>query len=288
MEKRDLLRRVNEIKHEINTLKNTLNELNKEKESWFHKKESLKKDISSLISEVKKLKSSSDIFNQEINKLKNERDSYNNKVKGLISKIKEFGEEKKELAKKGNLRFNPDLIKSQIESIEYKIETEALSFDKEKKLMKQINELKKTYQENSQVKSLFDKIHLIDKEIKESREKADSAHNKLKEIFSSNKKDIEKFKEISKKIYTVRKEQQDAFDKFISYKNKFIESNNKLKEKLKELSLLQKEVSEIDEEFNEEREKRKDRNLEEREKQVEEKLRTKKKLTKDDLIMLQR
>ena len=38
--------------------------------------------------------------------------------------------------------------------LEYKIETEALSFDKEKKLMKHIHSLKKLYEENSELKKL--------------------------------------------------------------------------------------------------------------------------------------
>ena len=101
----------------------------------------------------------------------------------MIDEIKKLDTEKKDLLKDKKIKFNPDVIKDNIERIEYKIETEAISFDKEKKLMKEINELKKRYRESSDVNDLFDKIDSLDKEIKDFRKKANDSHQKLKEIF---------------------------------------------------------------------------------------------------------
>jgi len=121
-----------------------------------------------------------------------------------------------------------------------------------------------------------------------NRKKADEAHKKLKEIFDNDKEDINKFKALSKKIYETRKEQQDAFDKFINFKNKFLEVNNKLKERLTKLNELNKQVDEIKGNIRKEKEMIKQKKMDEQDKEMEDKLLKKKKLTKDDLIMLQR
>lgn len=92
-----------DINKEISELKNKLNELNKEKESWFSKKESIHKEISSLIAEIKTIRSSSNP-SKDLNNDKEARDKHNKIVKELIISIKDINARKEEVIKKNKIQ----------------------------------------------------------------------------------------------------------------------------------------------------------------------------------------
>ncbi|MEK6834800.1 MAG: hypothetical protein AABX61_00885 [Nanoarchaeota archaeon] len=288
MEKNEILRRLNELRNEINSLRDRLNKVDREKESWFNKKESLKKDISKFVREIKETKKTKDNANVEVKQLRDSRDNYNKKVKELISKIKVLNKTKLDFIKKNKIKEDPDNIKKRIDALDFKIETEILSMDKEKSIMKQIKSLKKFYNQNIELKKIIDEINKIDKEINDNKTKSDEIHKKIKSIISISDPDYSKFKGQSIKINDLRKEQQNAFDKFIEFKKEFLKINEGLQNKLKESSNIKQQLDEINNKMSVNRQDKRETDLKERERIVEEKLLTKKKLTKDDLILLQR
>jgi len=288
MEKNELLTRLNELRKEINSLRDNLNKIDREKESWFSKKESLKKEIFKLVKDLKNIKQNKDASNIEVKKLREERDNYNKKVKELIVNIKELNKNKLEFIRKSKINFDPENIKKRIDALEFKVETEALSINKEKEVMKQIKDLSKIYDQNIGLKNIIDKINTVDKEINENKNKSDELHKKIRELIDVNDPGYKKFKEESNKINNLRKEQQFSFDKFIELKKEFLKIQVELQKKLNESYDFNKNLGEINKKIDDERKAKNDAEFEKREKLVEEKLMTKKKLTKDDLIMLQR
>ncbi len=287
MEKKDLFSKLNEIGKEINSLRFSLNKTDKEKESWFNKKESLKKEISKLVKEIKEIKHDKDSSNILVKEFRDERDNYNKKVRGMISKIKELNISKLEFIRKNKIKFDPEQIKKKIDELEFKIETEALSINKEKSVMKKIKEFRKIYEQNIGLKKIIDEINNIDKEIKEYKNKSDALHKRVKNIITLNDPGYNKFRYYSTKINGLRKDPQNEFEKFISFKNDFLRVNEELQKKLKDNYEIKKQLDEINNKINVENQRIKESRLIERERLIEEKLMTKKKLTKDDLIMLQ-
>jgi len=269
-----------ELKKGITELKNTLNKLNVEKEVWFTEKEGLKKEVSNLISQIKKIKFSKDTDNTEVQKLKAERDKNNNNVKELINKFKKLNSEKQKIMKDKKITFNPAEISKQIEALDYSIQTEALSFDKEKKIMIQIRHLKKQMAEAGDIQGLFRELKEVSDKIKEAKDKAEECHKKLQKEIKDNKPNYEEFRKLTKQINDLKKKQEKAFENFIDSKNKFSKINSQLKEKLKNAKGMK-----IEQDFQI---KKRDTNLlEEKTKEVEEKLKKKKKLTNEDLLIFQ-
>ena len=267
------------LKTEIIELKKTLNTLNVEKEEWFTKKESLKKDVANLISQIKKIKFSKDKDNKETQKLKAIREKHNNEVKKLIAKFKKLNEEKLKIMKDKKITFDPAQLVKRIDELDYSVETEALSFDKEKKIMTQIRQLKKQLEEASEVQGLFKELKVVSNQIKETKDKAEEAHKKLQEI-KKDQNTYEEFMKLTKQINELKKKQEDAFSKFIDSKNKFSGINKQLKEKLKDAKDINlKETIKV--------ENKQAKVLEQKTKEVEEKLKKKKKLTTEDLLVFQ-
>jgi len=117
-----------------------------------------------------------------------------------------LNDEKYALLKKYDLKQDPSKIKDDIDKLNEKIETEALSFDKEKKFMEQIKRLKKVYDEVGGVKEVTDKINSIATEIDTAKEKANEAHNKLKKVMKDHKGGYREFFSISRQINTIKKQ----------------------------------------------------------------------------------
>ena len=273
-----------QIQSSINELKNKLHEINQQKEHWFKKKEDLKKEINELIKEIKEIKSEKDKKNLELHELKKQRNMYNDQVHDLIKRIKKLNKEKAKTLKKYNIKVDPANIQEKINKLEKKVEIE-VNFEKEKKLMDEIRKLKKSYDESSELREIGEKAVNIDKEIKEARKKADEFHKKIQDITKDSTYD--NFMELSKKITELKKVQEEAFQKFIDHKNDYSKLNQELKTKLDELMKVKDEINKDKELQRRIHEDKTRKILRENSREVEEKLKTKKKLTTEDLLKYQ-
>ncbi|MBS3172487.1 hypothetical protein J4438_02830 [Candidatus Woesearchaeota archaeon] len=269
-----------ELRREINNLKNALNELDVRKEKWFSEKETLKGEVINLISQIKKIKFTKDKDNKQVQELKKTRDEYNSKVKELIHQYRELDNKKEKILKDKKIRFDPSKLVKQIEQLEYKIEHEAVSFEAEKKLMNQIRSLKKQLEEAGDVQQVFKNLKSLSESIYESKKKAEEAHRKIRDQIKQDKTSYEDFIKLTKQINELKKKQETAFNNFIESKNKFSEINQQLKNKLRDV----KEVN-VDREIKHNKEETKI--LEQKTREVEEKLKKKKKLTTEDLLVFQ-
>lgn len=272
------------VQQDISELKEKLKGINEKKEHWFKRKEDLKKELNSLIAKIKEIKAEKDKKNLELQQLKEQRDKHNDEVHRLIKNIQGINKEKAKALKKYNIKLDPAKIHEKINELENKVEIET-NFEKEKKLMEEIKKLKRSYEESSEVRKIAEKAQLVEKEIKESKKKADEFHKKIQEITKDTSYEV--FMELSRKITALKKEQEDAFQKFIDHKNEYSNANHELKNKIDELQVLKLVFSKDKEAQKIQKEEKQNSIIKEKIKVVEEKLKSKKKLTTEDLIALQ-
>ncbi len=153
--------------------------------------------------------------------------------------------------------------------------------------MKVINELKKSYDEVKKLSATWEKAHVLSKEIEELKKQSDSAHKELQTKAKESQQKHETLIATSDEVKKLSKDEKDAFDKFIDAKKKFTIINQELKTELIAINELQDKIGEAKEEHvskhrNEERDK-----LKEMGQTVQEKLRSGKKLTTEDLLVMQ-
>lgn len=267
------------IKKELDSVAGKLRTLGAQKEIWYKKATELKKLLKEQISKIKILKSKKDVSNEKVKEYKEERDKYNNKVKELIKQIRELNTEKRELTKKYGIKFDPSILKSKIEQLEMRIQTEAPSFEREKKIMGEIKKLKNLYNESGAVKEVVDKINNLSKDIDDAREKGEDYHKKLKEHFKESK-DYKEFIELSQQIDELKRQQENAFNTFKLLKKEYDELSRRAgvarQEKIKKKAIHEEKKKQAEEKL-----------IDEKVKQVEEKLKIEKKLTTADLIAYQ-
>jgi len=273
----------------LHELKSKLDELNKNKEEWFKRKEDLKQEIANMIEEAKKIRINKDDFTKKVDELKKKRNKFNKDVQEMVTKIKDLNKQKQDkFFKLGMDKTNFGALKSKLEKLELDLETQAVSFDKEKKFMKEINSIKKKLSSMSEVNLVIEGIDDISKKINDAKSKGDEFHNKIKDYIRDHKSDYKHFTKLSKEINKLKKVQEDAFEKFIDFKQEFVEANKVLKEKFGDIHEKKRKDRRKREEKQKAKKDKVDKQISDRVEEVEEKLKKKKVLlTNEDLIAFQ-
>lgn len=275
---------IRKISQELSSLKLQISEAAKQKEFWFRKKEELKKEINTLIKQIREVKSEKDESNIQAQDLKKNRDKYNSEVHELIEKVKKLNEERIKELKKHNVQLDPSKILAKINSIEKQVETET-NFNKEKKLMEEIKRLKKSYSEFSGIMKIEEESKKLSSAIKESRKKANDFHKRIQELTKEGS--YGEFMELSKKITDLKKVQEDAFNKFIEFKNKYLQLSQEFKKKQEEAKPFQEQIEKEHESQKFQQQEKQIKILKQKTEQVEEKIKKKKKLTTEDILAFQ-
>jgi uncharacterized coiled-coil DUF342 family protein len=286
-EKDSLIGELKGNQQEIYDLKKDLNALNTQKEAEYHKREDVGKQISELIRKIKALKEERDTFTNSVKENKQKRDALRTQLHEKITSFKKASEEKKSALGKKNLKNSPERLREEIKHMESKIETDALSFDKEQKMMKAIKELKKELNEMSELDNIFNASRSLSKEIKELKKEIDSCNDNVKNFAGQSQSKHEEMLTLSKQVDELMAQEKEHKENFQKLKEQFVEANGKLKDMLPKMSGLR---DKLDGERNESRAKRKeelDKELKEKEDKVKEKMKRGQKLTTEDLLVFQ-
>ncbi len=284
----ELMQQMKLVREEVIQLKKRLSVIGREKEKLFAQKKQFSDQIKSKISTVISSKGERNTFTEEARKAKKERDILNKKISEKIREIKQMKDKYQELAKKQGIKGNPASLEKDIERLEYKIQTQPMSFDKEQKIMKEIKTLKKQFEQFKSIRAEWEKVSKKSKEIDELKKKANAYHRQVQEFAKNSQHEHEGLLEDSKEIDELKKKEEEAYKKFVEEKTKFKEINTQLKEKLKELQTIKESLEANNVALQEEEKINKEKTLKEKAKEVEEKISKRKKLTTEDLLIMQR
>jgi len=274
---------------EIAALRKQVMQCHQEKESWFQKAQALQHQLKEKILSLKDQQQSSKHLHQQAAATKKSRDAANQEVKLLVQQIKTFQESRKALLAKQDAKQDRKLAASnilhQIESLELKVETEALTSKQESRMMKRIHELKKQHSNQKELLEIFSQINQLSKAIAEKRKVATHHHEQL--LAALKEKKSPAFLQHSREILGLRKQQEESFQKFLEAKQHHATLLQQLKEKSAALQAEQSQFRLQKQQALQKKQQALAALLREKEKAVEEKLRTKKKLTNEDLLVFQ-
>lgn len=287
LDKAGLFGKLDEIKKEVSSLRDELNSIDSRKEAMFEKKEKFRKEVSDIISDVKDSKSKRNSLTKEVKDKKGRREELNRQIKDKIEEIKKLGEKKKAIEKKHNIKGNPSMIKEQIDRLESRVETEVMSFNREQQIMKSIKDLKKQFVELKNISDVWEEMHTLSKEVERLRQKSDETHKKIQSKAKESQVKHEDMISRSKDIEDLKAKEKEAFDRFSEDKKKFTDVNNRLKEKLMEMNQINQLVGEFRAETKRDKKKKDNVRLKDKEMEVQEKIRNRKKLTTEDLLIFQ-
>jgi len=257
-------------------LKQKLQQLEAEKSTYVAERKSLGGQLSPLLQKAKQLREERNALTQAVRKEKQEREKLHTELKKHSSVLKELSSVKQE-DRKGP---SPGFLKQQIEKLEHKIETEALSFDKETAIMKQIKKLKKEYSVLAESHKNFQSIREEAKEASALRKQANTVHAKMQDDAKKSQAKHEELIALSKQIDEMNLKVSELDKKIADFNLKIRALNHEIKPVAEQKQKAKKEYHEKTQQENK-------ASLAERRKIVYEKLKKGEKLTTEDFIILQ-
>ncbi|MBS3106294.1 hypothetical protein J4419_01355 [Candidatus Woesearchaeota archaeon] len=285
-ESRKLQEQISSKRAQVNALQTELRAINERKEKHFREKTELSERIHSLIEEIKRSRQTRDTLTKDVRQFKQDRDKQNEAVKASVARLKEFEAKRDELLKKHNIK-DPTGILRQIEILERKVETDPMSFDREKGIMKQIKELKKKLKDAQEVGNVLKEIRDLSKLTDEQKRVAQESHRRVQGQAKESQERHENLLVASKEIDEIKVKEQQAFQAFIDHKKQFNQKNEQVKQLLAEVHELQAQASGERQEQKERAERKQKETLKERKHSVEEKIKKGQKLTTEDILAFQ-
>ena len=284
--KRELFAELDRLKSDVNSLRNGLNKADSDKESWYSGKEGISNSIREKINAIKQSREKRDSLTKKVRELKEKRTKLNDdlgkKVSGLVEPKKQYAD----LAKKSKIA-DPARIKTAIDSIESKLETEVMSFEKEKELSKKLKLLKKSLADASALIGIFDAVKKLNFEISSAKKESNSVHKEMQELAKESQALHEIVISESKNVDELNAKEEEAFSKFVGFKKLFSEKNRFLKEKLESMGKIRTEINKFQLEEDEKRRLHEAMLIKNKEQELEEKIKSGRKLTTDDFLVFQ-
>jgi uncharacterized coiled-coil DUF342 family protein len=246
-------------------LKDKVSKADAESKKNVEKRDQLNQQTKKLNLEINDIKRQRDEVNKRVQALKQQRDTIRVKIKPIMDEIQAINEKKEELKKKSHNIRKKD-IQNEIDKIDWKIQTETLDLQEEKRLVGEVKLLetqlhgyKKIEKENKKIAG-----HLQEKKVLDVQ--AEALHKELSDVAKRSQELHEKMIAKIAEVKAVKKEADALHNGFTENKEKsrellveiavltgqmlglqngLREQNKELREKEKALRTKEKEESEI-------------------------------------------
>lgn len=203
-------------KEEFSVLRKEVRDIGIRKEWLFEVRSIVSKEIKSLFAMLKELKESRDVLTSQVQELKDEREHVNVDIKGAISKIKAVQ------GPKDGPRINVGKLKKELEKLQFYLETNPLSPDEEKKVMKQVKEKEKLIAkagpeptaEKGDAKELSKKINDL-------KDKSNEIHDKVQANAVESQVKHEAMISVSKEIKFLKAREKEIHNLFVETKSEY-------------------------------------------------------------------
>jgi uncharacterized coiled-coil DUF342 family protein len=285
-------------KEEVSALKEKLNALNVEKEAWFSKKGEISESIKKNISLIKELKDKRNECTNKVKELKRERDTLNaeitENIKKIVTEKKATGVEKEAPARDSrdsrdrDRKNSPSRLKSEIEKIEFTLQTQPMGFDKEQKLRKEVKQMQKELDSIKGKHKVSDELKAISAQTNVLKKKANGIHKDIQKYAKESQDSHEKLITLSNEVDELKKQEEEAYNKFLESKTQFNNLSGELQSKSRNFNESKQKVDNVNYAEAKKRHQDDERTMKEKTKEVEEKISKRKKLTTEDLLVMQR
>lgn len=243
--------------------------------------------IAEKLRQVKKLREERDTITGEVKKHKSERNETVVAIKQKIREARLLYKQRDEISKKCGITRMPAQLQEEIRKIEYKIETEAPSFETEQKWMKRIKGLKKQLAEAQVVGEVISNVRTVEKNIKELKAQGEEKYTDMQTKADESQKKHEALIALLKDVDQLRVKEDGLLKDIEGLKKAYADARQKLEAELLKLNVVGKQLHDIKAEGERNREKRIAEQLESKTRSVEEKLKKGEKLTTQDLLAWQ-
>jgi len=242
-----LKQRIEELNRRLASLKEGLDKLNLEARGWAEKRNSIHEQIKALRTKVAGLKEKRDELNERVRELKNLRDQARAERREKHNQILKLKEKLRRLTEKKPIRSMHD-VESEIERLEWQIQTTSLPVREEKVLIDQVRALETQLSTHKQIRELDEDLLELRAEEKALETKARLHHERLSELAKQSQSFHEKMIEILSEIHALRAEADNAHQKYVEIKQQAQPLHQERAELLRQTNSIKQEFRQAEEE----------------------------------------
>ena len=248
----ELKKEFQQKKREVAELRAKLQGLHQEKENLFQQMRSSRDSLTSRLDRIKKLKQERDQLTNEVKKLKEARNQLNVEVKEKSQQLKVIENKQQDVGEKAkskgdHAQESPGRLWAMIQRLETTIETEVMSFDKEKQLNKKIKELKQQYQKGKVLEGAQQERHTAATDFSQKRREAQHSHITVQEKAEESQKKHEELLELYDELKKIREEMKPLDEKRNQLRLQSEETKKQLDEVVHRVRVLGKVFDEREE-----------------------------------------
>jgi len=258
-------------------------ELNEKTRDWAEKRDALNAQVRKLIDDANAKRESRDKLNAEVRQVKASRDEWNRKFNDLSDKAIALRREK--MPKSG---LSIRKFKAELRALEKKHMTSVLSTQKEKALMKEMSLLDARIKEMEKEIDQFTEVKTAEKEAKEAKDNAENFHRQVGEIAEKAQSEHDAMLKLYEEADGLRKEADDAQEKFIEMKLSADEEHREHIEHIRQVHDFDKIISGIRDRGKKARDEKDETSAKKEAKEIFEKFRSGEKLSTEDIMVLQK
>ncbi|MDH5795660.1 MAG: hypothetical protein OEZ24_06075 [Candidatus Bathyarchaeota archaeon] len=235
--------RLEESERELAAIKAERDRINEEALRWVGKRDLLHEEMRRMRSEAKSFRDERDELNAAVHQLKNLREEAGKECIAKIDQLKALRQKAKDALSHRPNR-SAQSLESEIEAIEWKIQTQSLSLDEERGLVEQAKALESQMKVYREVADMNDKIEELQNEATTLKDERASYGDKISEMARESQRFHEKMIERLESSRKLKAEADQMHEKYIERREqaralhleyvKALEQIKALREKMRE------------------------------------------------------
>lgn len=258
-------------------------ELNEKTREWADRRDMLNSQVRKLIDEANARREMRDKLNSQVREVKASRDEWNRKSNELGDKVINL---KRERMPRSGISIKK--YKAELRALEKRHMTSVLTTEKERALVEEIGELSSKIRAMEKEMEQFTEVKDAERDAREAKEKAETFHRQVAEFAEKAQAEHDAMLKLYEEADKLRKEADDAQEKFIEAKLTADEEHREHIEHIRQVHDFDKLISGIRDKARRAKKEKDDDSAKRESEEIFDKFKSGEKLSTEDIMILQK
>jgi len=258
-------------------------ELNEKTREWADKRDQLNSQVRKLIEEANGRRETRDKLNAEVREVKVKRDEWNRKFNEFSDKVMDL---KREKMPRSGLSIKK--LKTELRALEKRHMTSVLTTEKERALVEEIGTLSNRIKTMEKEMEQFTEVKVAEKDARDAKDNAEGFHKQVSELAEKAQAEHDAMLKLYEEADRLRKEADDAQEKFIEAKLTADEEHREHIEHIRQVHDFDKIISGIRDKTRKARKEKDDDSVKKEAEMIFDKFKSGEKLSTEDIMVLQK
>lgn len=258
-------------------------ELNEKTREWADRRDMLNAQVRKLIDEANARREMRDKLNSQVREVKASRDEWNRKFNELSDKVITL---KRERMPRSGISIKK--YKAELRALEKRHMTSVMSAEKERALVEEIGELSSKIRAMEKEMEQFTEVKEAEREAHEAKENAENFHRQVSEFAEKAQAEHDAMLKLYEEADKLRKEADDAQEKFIEAKLTADEEHREHIEHIRQVHDFDKIISGIRDKVRRVKKEKDETSAKREAEEIFDKFKSGEKLSTEDIMILQK